>query len=616
MRFPLRRYAALLADYVRPQWPRVSLLAALIAGTTALQSLTPQVVRGFIDATQSGAPAASLLTAALLYLAISVAQRAATVGVQNVGANVSLTATNALRADLLRHCLELDMPFHKRHRPGELIERIGGDVLALGNFFSQLSIRLVGNLLLVAVILALVLREDARVGVGLAVYTALTFAALMGLQSPAVGRWADSRQASAEHYGFLEERITDTEDIRANGGEAYVMAGFARRAEALLRTERRAQFTSQLATVATNTLFALGFALALGFGAYLYAQGTVTIGTVFLLAAYARMIFEPLEQLREQAQSLQQATAAIERVDALLRQQPAVRDAPAGARPTLAAGPLSVELERVSFGYGDEQAVEAVEGERDGEPVPAVLHDVSVRVGPGRVLGVLGRTGSGKSTLARLLFRLYDPAEGSIRLDGTDLRLIPLDTLRERVGMVTQDVQLFRATIRDNLTFFRSGVPDTELLGVLDELGLGEWLRKLPRGLDTELSAGGQSLSAGEAQLLALARVYLRDPGLVVLDEASSRLDPATERLLEQALDRLLVNRTAIVIAHRLATVRRADDIVVLEDGRIVEHGPREALAANPQSRFAGLLRTGLEADQDTGAPVAVAPASLAEVVR
>jgi len=190
---------------------------------------------------------------------------------------------------------------------------------------------------------------------------------------------------------------------------------------------------------------------------------------------------------------------------------------------------------------------------------------------------------------------------GTITLDGVDLRAAGLGELRRHVGLVTQDVQLFAATVRDNLTLFanydpaRPAVPDDDVTAALESLGLGLWLRGLPDGLDTLLESGGKGLSAGEAQLLALARVFLRDPRLVVLDEASSRLDPATEGLLERAIDRLLAGRTGIVIAHRLRTVQRADDILILEGGRVVEHGPRAALAADPGSRFYQLLQTGLE---------------------
>jgi ATP-binding cassette subfamily B protein len=191
--------------------------------------------------------------------------------------------------------------------------------------------------------------------------------------------------------------------------------------------------------------------------------------------------------------------------------------------------------------------------------------------------------------------RFYDPTSGAIRLGGVDARDARLADLRQRATLVSQDVQLFHASVRDNLTLFDRSIPDALILEVLERIGLGPWVRSLSAGraLDAELRAG--ALSAGEAQLVAFARVFLRDPGLVVLDEASSRLDPATERHIEEAIDALLERRTAIVIAHRLATVDRCDEIVIVDDGRVVEHGPRQALAADPTSRFHELLRVGLE---------------------
>jgi ATP-binding cassette subfamily B protein len=223
-----------------------------------------------------------------------------------------------------------------------------------------------------------------------------------------------------------------------------------------------------------------------------------------------------------------------------------------------------------------------------------VLDGLSFQLAPGKVLGLLGRTGSGKTTLARLVFRFYDPNTGCILLDGADIRSARVGELRQRIALVTQDVQLFQASVRDNLTFFRQ-MPDQQIRTAIAALGLADWLDALPQGLDTVLGAGGRSLSAGEAQLLAFARAFLRDPGLVILDEASSRLDPVTEQRIERAVDRLLRGRTAIVIAHRLDTVQRADEIMILEDGRIGEHGKRIALASDPNSRFYELLQTGLE---------------------
>ncbi|MCE2395506.1 ATP-binding cassette domain-containing protein, partial [Candidatus Poribacteria bacterium] len=228
------------------------------------------------------------------------------------------------------------------------------------------------------------------------------------------------------------------------------------------------------------------------------------------------------------------------------------------------------------------------------EGVP-VLHDVSFHLQPGRVLGLLGRTGSGKTTLSRLLCRFYDPISGELYLSGVSVGLARLSDLRQRVGMVTQEVQLFQGSLRDNLTLFEKTIDDEKIITALRTLELETWYRALPNGLDTEIGSGGSGLSAGEAQLLVLTRVFLKDPGLVILDEASSRLDPATEALLEQAITQLLKNRTAIIIAHRLSTVQRADEILILEEGRIKEHGEYGRLVSDPNSIFLGLLQTGLE---------------------
>lgn len=595
MRRAIRHYSALLITYLAPQRGRVALLAILIPGGIGLQLAAPQVLRAFIDATQQGAGNAPLLAAGALFLGLALGQRLAGFAAIYLGEQIGWNATNALRADLARHCLYLDMGFHKQRTPGELIERIDGDSGALAGFFSQFAANVAGNMLLVIGILAMLWREEWRTGLGLSLYTALTFAALAGVQRVATTRWIAASQRRADLFGFIEERIGGAEDIRASGSEAYILEQHAALSQRALQAERGALMAANATSAATTFLFVAGYAIGLALGAWLYTSGQASIGTAFLVVYYIGMLAQPLERIRMQAEDLQRAAAGIARIEELRQLTPRVRERPIAVLPT---GALDVIFDNVSFEYNDDaddDHASIVEGDTTPRMIDPVLHNISFRLPAGTVLGLLGRTGSGKSTVTRLLFRLYDPTAGQIRLGGHDLRDLAFDDLRARVGIVTQEVQLFNATLRDNLTLFNRRIGDAEIEQALGELELHDWVVRLPHGLDTRLGIGGIGLSAGEAQLLAFARVFLRNPGLVILDEASSRLDPATERLLERAIVRLLAGRTGIIVAHRLATVQRADTIAILDVGRLVEYGPRMRLASDPGSRFATLLRLGLE---------------------
>jgi ATP-binding cassette subfamily B protein len=573
----LRRHGDLLVAYLNPQRPRVLLQAVLLLSGIGLELANPQIVRYFIDTAQKGGPVGALTVAAMAFLLVALVQQVAGLGAAYMGAVVGWEATNRLRADLMRHCLGLDLPFHKSHTPGELIERIDGDVTLLANFFSQFTINILGNALLVAGILVIMARTNPWLGLGLTIYCLATVVVLRALQRRAVLRHSVDRQASAEQYGAIEERLTGTEDIRGVGAEPYVLWRLLGVMQRRLRTNRSARLAGNLSYFATNFLYVMAYAIGLALGAFLFTHHQITLGTAYLIVFYLGMLASPLDTIRRQIQDMQQASAGIGRIDTLLRTESTLPDT---GRATLPAGPLSVRFDDVTFSY------------EDGE---SILRDLCFSLEPGRTLGLLGRTGSGKTTLTRLLARLYDPTDGSVRLDGVDLRDLSVAGLGSRVGMVTQDVQLFRATVRDNLTFFQPGIADAGILAVFRDLDLWDWYRTLPNGLDTFLGPGGAGLSAGQAQLLAFARVFLRDPGVVILDEASSRLDPATERFVEHAVDRLLAGRTGMVVAHRLRTVGRVDDIMILDDGRIAEQGRRVDLLEDPTSRFNALLRAGLE---------------------
>ncbi len=614
----------MLRHYLRPHRGRVALLFLLLGGSIALQLLGPQLLGRFVDTAAAGAAGSAnrLTVIAGLFFAAVLAQKVIHLVNVYLTEDLGWATTNALRGDLTAHVLRLDMGFHKLRTPGELIERIDGDVGQLAEYFSKIVISLLGNGLLVAGILVLLFVADWRVGLVGLTYALIMLTLFRVIQARMVRLYTRISQASAELLGFLEEYMTGTEDVLPNGGAAYVM----RRLYPLLNGHaalRTRTYTLSTAVGSTSwVLYAAAVAATMGLSALAYRAGTMSIGTVFLLVFYVGLLESPLDAVRRELASIQRALAGVNRTRELFILRPEVDESAAGTVVALAGGPPAVRFEGVGFAYKDrpptadrrppQEGAGELDAREDGDVSgggrrsavgghDVVLHDITFALAPGRVLGLLGRTGSGKTTLTRLLFRLYDVDAGAITLDGTDLRAVGLGELRRHVGLVTQDVQLFAASVRDNLTLFanydpaRPAIADDEIAAALESLGLGSWLRGLPDRLDTLLESGGKGLSAGEAQLLALARVFLRDPRLVVLDEASSRLDPATEGLLEQAIDRLLAGRTGIVIAHRLRTVQRADDILILEGGRVVEHGPRAALAADPGSRFYQLLQTGLE---------------------
>ncbi|MBA3944842.1 MAG: ABC transporter ATP-binding protein [Herpetosiphonaceae bacterium] len=574
------QYRALLIAYLRPQWRSVVCLAVVLLSSIALQLVNPQLLRHFIDTVRAGGSLDTLNRTALLFIAVVVLSQLVAITTTYLSERVAWNATNRLREDLTLHCLRLPLSFHNVHTPGELIQRVDGDVDALTNLFSQFVVRILGNGLLLVGVLLIVLREEWHIGLLLSAFATLAVVVLLRMKRVAVPFFKAHRQAFAELTGFWEERITGTEDLRANGAIPYTMRRHYALLDAHVHKARIGNVMGRVMQSTAEMLLALGTAGAVAVGAYVLKGGAITLGTLYLVLAYTNLIAWNLLEITMQLDDLQKAVGATERIIELYHTPNLLQSA---ASIDVPVGPPSVVFDHVSFGYTAD--------------VP-VLNDISFCLKPGTVLGLLGRTGSGKTTLTRLLFRFYDVAQGTLRFNDIDIRDLPPEELRRRMGVVTQDVQLFHATVRDNLTLFDDSITDERIYAAIHQLDLDSWLASLPQRLDTEL-AGDGGLSAGEAQLLACTRVFLQNPDLVILDEASSRLDPATERRISRAVERLLgsgsTRRTAIIIAHRLQTVQHVDEILILDHGRIQEYGAPSELLNNPASRFSQLLRTGLE---------------------
>ncbi|MEO2259312.1 ABC transporter ATP-binding protein [Paenibacillus amylolyticus] len=572
-----KRSMSWLLRYLKPVKGRLALLLIMLLTSTGLQLLNPQIIKRFIDTAASGGVLTNLVQLAGIFLVVAVFNQLITVAVSYLGNDVAWRATNQLRGDLLKHCLRLDMRFHNVKTPGEMIERVDGDVTSISNFFAMFIVQVIGSFVLLAGILGFMFSVNVPIALVMTVFTLLSILFMVFIRNLGVDSSKNERAASASLFGLIEERIAGIEDVQANGHVPYVMNRFYRTMRTVFRKGRKAWLLRVIPWNTTVVLFALAVTAVLLLGVHYYMEGLISIGTLFLIYQYTQMLNDPIEMLGDQVQEFQKAKSGMLRSRELLSMQSEIED---GTEEQLPEGPLGLEFSQVHFSYNQDKPV---------------LQDINFALKPGERLGIIGRTGSGKSSLSRVLLRLYNLDQGTICIGGTDITKLSLQALYRRVGMVTQDVQLFDGTLRDNLTLFNGDVSDQMIKETTDRLGLSQWINSQPEGLDTYLAAGGASLSAGEAQLFALTRVFLTEPSLVILDEPSSRLDAATEGMLQSAIDQLMKQSTGVIIAHRLATLEKVDRIMVLGDGKVLEFGAREELAGNPASHYARLLITGRE---------------------
>jgi len=567
-----------LLDLITPHRTRLAIMIAVLAVAGALPLVGPLLIAGFIDEAQGDAVRSQLLLISGTYVAVGIARQLMSIAVAWTATDLAWRVTNELRSTLTRHVLKLDLAFHRATSPGELVSRVDGDVTALSDFVASFAVKAAAAVVTLAGLVVVLLVRDWQVGLGLAAYLGIAIAAMYLMRNKAVDEAASEQAATGRMLGEVEERLTGADDLRSNGGGSHAVATFQVASAAVLRSALRREKQGVTLWVMSNAVFVLGGLIALAVDVALLRRGSITLGTAYLIFQYTQILRAPLSDLADETERVQRAAGGMARTLNLLDESSGIQDT--GTSP-LPEGPLSLELDGVTFTYDDEEV-----------PV-AVIDDLTLHLEAGTSIGVLGRTGSGKTTLARLLLRLVEPTSGTVRLGGVALSDAALADLRDRSGVVSQDVHLFGSTIRDNLTLFDETITDDQLHRALDELDLLEWVHAMPDGLDTELGPAGSGLSAGEGQLIALTRLFLRSPDFVLLDEASSRIDPATEERVTRAIDRLLEGRTALVIAHRLSTVERLDEILVLDAGKVAERGSTAELRADPTSRYAQLLAVG-----------------------
>ena len=469
-----------------------------------------------------------------------------------------------LRLKLFRHLQRLSLGYYERNRAGVIISRLTNDVEALDQLVTDGVSSLVQNTLLLLGTAVILFVLDWRLALATVVVLPLMAVATSVFRVRSTRAYRAVRERLGLVTATLAEDIAGMRVIQSFAGEANAQRSF----RAVNRRYREANHQ----TVVLNGLYfpfvdllsSVATAIVLGFGGILYFDGNITLGTVFAFTLYLANFFDPVQQLSQLYNTFLAAVAALDKIMDVLDEEPQVSDRP-GARdlPEVEGG---VRFEGVRFGYG-----EGVE----------VLHGIDLDVPAGTTVALVGHTGAGKSTIAKLLARFYDPREGRITVDGTDLREVTQASLRRQLGVVPQEGFLFAGTVRDNIAF---GLPDAtpqQIAAAAQAVGAHDFIMRLEDGYETEVQERGSRLSLGQRQLVAFARALLVDPRILVLDEATSSVDIGTERRIEAALRLLLADRTAFIIAHRLSTIREADLIVVLEHGVVVEQGTHEELLAS-----------------------------------
>ncbi|SEP64255.1 ABC-type multidrug transport system, ATPase and permease component [Streptomyces sp. yr375] len=597
----LRRIGA----FARPHRRRIALFVVLGVATALLAVATPVLAGRVVDAIVSHGDENTVVELALLIALIAVLE--ATLGI--LGRRLSSTLGEGLILDLrtavFDHVQRMPVAFFTRTRTGALVSRLNNDVIGAQRAFSNTLSGVVSNLVTLVLTLVVMLTLSWQVTL-----LALVLLPVFVIPARRMGsRMAGMQREAAALNAAMGTRMTERFSapgatlIKLFGRPGQESAEFTARAARVRDIGVRTATAQSVFITALTLVSALALALVYGLGGRLALEGTLEPGAVVALALLLTRLYAPLTSLAGARVEVMSALVSFERVFEVLDLKPLIEDKPDARE--VPEGPVSVEFDDVHFGYPSADKVSLASLEevaaldtRDGAEV---LHGVSFRADPGRTVALVGSSGAGKSTIAQLLPRLYDVDAGAVRIGGVDVRDLSADSLRATLGMVTQDGHLFHDTVRANLLLARPAAAEDELWDALRRSRLDDLVRSLPDGLDTVVGERGYRLSGGERQRMTIARLLLARQRVVILDEATAHLDNTSEAAVQEALAEALADRTAVVIAHRLSTVRAADLILVVESGRIVERGTHDELLA-AGGRYAELYRTQFEDPETTEA--------------
>jgi len=559
------KYLWRLRPLIRPYWKQVSLTLFVLLCMTALNLVIPEVIRQVIDIGLVQKQASFLVKAALVILGIGVFRAVLPFGVRYLSEWIAAHVGYDLRNRMYNHIQYLPFSYHDHAQSGQLISRTIEDVRAIERFtgFSVIELIRVG-LLLIGITVVLFAQHAALAAIALlplipmALIT-LSFGRRVG------GLFLTVDNTLGELSSRLQENVTGAQVVRAFAREPYEIERFDRTNRLLYKAQ--VNVTNQFSRImpTTNLLVMAGTILILWFGGQMVLEGTLTVGELVAFNTYVLMLSGPTQQLTWLVNSAGEAIAGVQRTFEVLDTAPAIATPEdAYQLPTLTG---RVQFENVSFRYGGENV--------------AALDDIDLMVEPNQVVALIGPTGSGKTSLVNLIPRFYDVAEGALKVDGRDVRNVDLVTLRRQIGIVLQTSLLFSSSVGENIAYGRPEASLEEVIAAAKAAQAHEFISELPEGYETVVGERGITLSGGQRQRVAIARALLMNPRILILDDSTSSVDTQTERLIQQALAHLMQGRTTFVIAHRLSTVHRADLILVLDGGRIVERGTHRQLLAS-----------------------------------
>ncbi|WP_455359624.1 ABC transporter ATP-binding protein [Streptomyces sp. SYSU K21746] len=607
-RATLRRIAA----FARPHRRQIGQFLLLSVITALLAVATPVLAGQVVDAIVKGQAAGVVIRLAGLIAVIALAEAGLGLLTRWLSANLGEGLILDLRTAVFDHVQRMPVAFFTRTRTGALVSRLNNDVIGAQRAFSNTLSGVVSNLVTLLLTLAVMLSISWQITL-----LALVLLPVFVIPARRMGsRMARLQREAANHNAAMGTQMTERFSapgatlVKLFGRPADESAEFAARARRVRDIGVRTAMAQSAFITALTLVSALALALVYGLGGFYALRGTLEPGAVVALALLLTRLYAPLTALAGARVEVMSALVSFERVFEILDLKPLIAEKPDARR--VPQGPVSVEFDAVRFGYPSADKVSLASLEEvatlDTRGGTEVLHDISFRAEPGQMVALVGSSGAGKSTIAQLLPRLYDTESGSVRLNGIDVRDLSAESIRQTLGMVTQDGHLFHDSVRANLLLARPDAAEDDLWDALRRSRLDGLVASLPDGLDTVVGERGYRLSGGERQRLTIARLLLARQRVVILDEATAHLDSTSEAAVQEALAEALDGRTAVVIAHRLSTVRAADLILVIEDGRVVERGTHTALLA-AGGRYEELYRTqferpGTETATETAEPV------------